>query len=81
MIYNKAQVIYLKCIDTMQVSFFQNPPHHGHVSDFSKGSEPLHCGVWPKLQEVEEKCCGTPECTLEVNGTLLQRYLCIWCGL
>ena len=48
----------------------KNPPHFTYVTDFSGWSEPLHCGVWPELQKVEGKCCGTPEYRMKINGRL-----------
>ena len=62
-------------------ALIKNPPHFRYVSHLSGGSKPLHCGVWPELKKVDGNCCGTLDCPMEIYWRLLQKYLCIWCGL
>ena len=49
---------YLKCICTLQVSFYLKSNICQYVSDFSGWSVPLHFSVWSKLQKVEDYFSG-----------------------
>ena len=39
-------------------SFIKIPPHFRHVSDFSRGSEPLHCGMCVNYRKLRESITG-----------------------